>query len=360
MPEGNAPLRHGFLSAWEHVELRGLRPRSLAAHSDGRAVAALPGRFYDMDLPAMAAPLVAPAADVVRRLWPGFLFARTYEIGSATPLVNPFLGDAGALIAPAVEAAERGGAQFVVVQNFASPGGPARELLAPFGFTCVPIPPTAVIDLPYDCFDDYLAAMRRRYRRRARETLQQSEELRAEHLPDFEEPADELARLWRVVYHRAGEAKREIYTPAFFREAAKLEEVSVLLMRRRDGSIASFALLLADGPWLWFLQCGFEEEAGRQEGAYFRLLYEVIRFGIENGFEQVDLGPTTLEPKLYVGAVPVPLFAWVRPRRRALQRVLRAVAARGLITAPEAAPHHVFKDAPPSAAELVRRRGLPL
>jgi hypothetical protein len=291
------------------------------------------------------------------------LIARTYELGSPTPLSNPFLVCEqqlrARLVPELIEAGlregERGGAEFVLVQNFTSRSGPAADVLHGLGFAGVPTPLTAVVDLPYDSFDDYLAAMRAQYRRRARQTLKRSADLTVEHVREFAEQADELARLWRTVYDRASEVKREIFTAAFFRAVSKVEETSVLLLRRGDGSIASFALLLADDPWLSFLQCGFEAGAGRGEGAYFRLLYEIIRAAIEGGYEQVELGMTTLAPKLDVGAVPVPLFAWLKHRNPVFQRGIRALA-RGPLRPPALEPRRVFKEPPRAAEELVARR----
>lgn len=117
-------------------------------------------------------------------------------------------------------------------------------------------------------------------------------------------------------------------------------------------------MLLAEPPWLTFLQCGFEEEAARTEGVYFRLLYEIARLGIEGGFQQVDLGVTTLEPKLDVGGVPVPLFAWVKHRNPLIQRMLRALA-NGPMRPRQFEPRRVFKEPPRSAEELLALRALP-
>jgi predicted N-acyltransferase len=215
--------------------------------------------------------------------------------------------------------------------------------------------PTAMIDLPYASFDEYLGAMRAQYRRRVRQTFKRSSELRIEHRAQFAELAGELARLWRLIYDRATEVKREILTPAFFAAASELEETSVLLTRRDDGSIASFALLLSDGPWLSFLHCGFDLDVARSEGAYFRLLYEIVRVAIEGGFDQVELGMTTLQPKLDIGAVPVPLYACLKHRNPLVQRALGAVGNR-VIRPEHFEPRKVFKDPPPSAGELVARR----
>ncbi len=365
---GSGALEHGYLRAWENVELRGLtsRPVIACAPGSGKPVAACPGYLYDLDLPTVRSPKVSPVVHAIRRVWRGFLFARTYELGSPTPLTNPFLVPdverrpeaVRALIGAAVEEGERWDADFVLVQNFISREGPAAEELKSLGFAGVPMLATGVVDLPYDSFDDYLGAMRSQYRRRARQAFKRSNELTVEHVSDFAEHADELARLWGLIYERASEIKREILTPDFFRAASEVEDASVLLMRRPDGSIASFGLLLADRPLLSFLQCGFEEEAGREEGAYFRLLYEIVRLAIEHGYEQVDLGVTTLEPKLDVGAVPVPLFGWVRHANPVFQRALKALA-NGPMKPPKVEARNVFKEGARSPSELVEARGLP-
>lgn len=364
---GSGPLTHGYLTAWEHAELAGLCscPVVASAPDSGKLLAACPGYMYDLDMVGVRVPAAASMMSAVRRLLPGLLVARTYELGSPTPLTNPFLvcdpdlrgAAVRALIAAALDHAEDSAAEFLLVQNFTSRNGPAGEQLADLGFGGVPMPYTAVVDLPYRSFEEYLNAMRAQYRRRARQVLKRSDELSVEHREQFGELAGELAALWRLVYERACEVKREILTPAYFRATSELEASSVLLTRRPDGSIASFALLLGDRPWLAFLQCGFDAEAGRTEGAYFRLLYEIVRLAIEQGFEQVELGMTTLEPKLDVGAIPVPLFAWVKHRNPLLRRVVRAMAD-GPMSPDEVEPRKVFKDAPPTAAELVSRRGL--
>jgi predicted N-acyltransferase len=360
-------LCHDYLIAWEKSELTGLRSCPTIAYAEGGAqpVAACPGYFYELDILGVRFPAMASVLETVRKLWPKLLYARTYELGSPTPLTNPFLtADPGlrpmavkALIGAALEEGDRSDAQFVLVQNFTSRNGPAGEQLRELGFVAVPMLPTAVVDLRYDSFEDYLGSMRAQYRRRARQALKRSQDLTVEHRDSFAELADELAHLWRLIYQRAGEVKREILTPEFFRAASDVESTSVVLTRRADGSIASFALLLADRPYLTFLHTGFDESAGRSEGAYFRLLYEIVRLGIEGGYEQVELGMTTLEPKLDVGAIPVPLFAWLKHSNPLIQRSLSVLANR-LMTPDGFEPRRVFKEPPSDAGELVARRGL--
>lgn len=364
---GSGPLKHGYLLAWEQSELRGLtsRPVLLFGEDSALPAAACPGYLYDLDVPTTRAPQLTGLVGQLRRVWPGLLYIPTYELGSPTPLTNPFLvadpqarGRAASdLIEAGIETGTAAGAQFMLVQNFARTGGPVGEELRRRNFARIPILPTAVVHLGYGSFEEYLGAMRAQYRRRAQQALKRSASLCIEHVRDFAGESEDLARLWRANYERAREVRREILPPAYFRATAGLPETSALLARREDNSLAAFALLFEDHPWLSFMQCGFEQTAGRGEGAYFRLLYEIVRAGIEGGFEQLDLGLTTLGPKLDIGAVPVPLHAWLKHRNPIFQRFIMALA-KGPLSPPEVSPRHVFKEAPPGAEELVQRRGL--
>jgi hypothetical protein len=136
--------------------------------------------------------------------------------------------------------------------------------------------------------------------------------------------------------------KREVLREPFFRGVAEQDDSSVLLLRREDGSIASYALLADDRPWLHFLYTGFEERAV-EEAAYFRLLYELVRHGIEQGFDSINLGLTTLPPKLDVGGVPVHLYAWLKHRQPLLHEVFTRAGA-GPFAPSRVEPRNVFKD----------------
>ena len=350
---GQGPLRHDYVCAWEKAKLPGLVSRPLLVQDDdGVLVAAAPGYFYELDMGGVQSNVVADALLKVRKVLPRLLVSTVYEIGSPTPLVPPFLLDRSLpprtgiaeLVEAGLEEAEAGDAEMVIVQSFerTRPGATETDVLTELGFASVPIPYTGVVDLPYADFDEYLAAMRSQYRRRTRKTIEASSHLQVEHLEDFAAEVPELARLWRLVYERADELKREILGEPYFRAVAELDYVSVLALRRRDGSLASYALLLDDRPRLHFLYTGFEERAGREESAYFRLLYEIVRYGIVNDYASVNLGLTTMEPKLDVGGVPMPLYGWIRHRNPILQRAF-ARLAQGPFAPDPVAPRTVFR-----------------
>jgi hypothetical protein len=356
---GQAGVRHGYLSAWEQATLSGLRSRPLVARdgTDGSLLAAAPGYFYDLDPSCLKRPRPPAIVERLRRIHERLLMMRIFEVGCPVALSDPILhrrdlsaSEAARILLPqALEEAERGRAQVVVVQDFPSRDGECAEVLSELGFAPVPVLPTVVLELGFDDFDDYLGAMRAQYRRRARRVLAQSSHLRVERRRDFAELVPELGRLARQVYDRADEIRREILTERYYRAAAQRDDLSLLVLRRPDDSVACFALLLDDRPWLHFLNCGFEASAGRDEGAYFRLLYEIVRTAIDDRYERVNFGLTTLPPKLDTGGIPVALVAWMRYHRPLIQGLCSAAGQR-LLYARQLEPRHVFKD--PARREL--------
>jgi hypothetical protein len=354
VPPGLGPLRHATLLAWEQCELAALRSQPLVVRAPrgGELLAAAPGYLYDLDAVAIQqSGALGAVLRSARRLAPRFLTMRVYELGCAAPCMPPFLHapevDAVDAAEQLLEAALREAAvessDMVIVQDFRDDAAFA-QLLASHGFARIPMHPTIVADVrPFDSFDDYVASMRSNYRRRVKIVWKRSSHLYPEVVDDFAPYAQELARLWRLVFDRATEYRREILPPEYFVAAAADEAMSVLLLRRPDDSIASFAVLLADQPVLHFLSCGFDERVGLEEGAYFRLLYEIVRLGIDGGYDRVNLGMTTAEPKFDVGGLPVPLHAWMRHRRRVLHRSFAALGA-GPFAPEPLEPRRVFKD----------------
>lgn len=351
VPSGAAGLRHEFLSAWEQAELPGrvARPIVVPGARGDELLAAAAGYHYDLDMASVSVPILPGALKLIRRVQPRFMTAHVYELGAPVARHDPLLVAPGVgvpavaerVVAAAVREAEAAGARMLIVQDSVPEDGALAGALRSHGFDRVIALPTFVVEVRYESFDAYLQAMRSKYRRRTRCTLRESAHLRVELIDDFAPLADELARLWRLVYDRAHETKREILCPAFFRAAAKLDEAKALVLWREDGSIAIFGLLLEDGACLHFLHTGFAEEAGHSEAAYFRLLLEIVRVAIEGRFKTVDLGCTTAGPKLDIGAAPVPLTAWLRHRNPWLQKLF-VTGGNGRFAPAPTPPRRVF------------------
>ncbi|HET9721090.1 MAG TPA: hypothetical protein VFP55_13500, partial [Solirubrobacteraceae bacterium] len=241
-------LRHAFLRAWERAELDGRVARPIVVpdqRGEGLGAAAA-GYHYDLDLATVSVPILPGASGSIRRLWPRFMKGRVYELGAPAARHDPLLVAPGmsvsdaaqSIVTAAVREAREAGSPMIVVQDFVPDRGPFAAALQQNGFGRVVTLPSFVVEVRHERFDDYLDAMRSKYRNRARRVFRDSRHLSAELIDDFAPLADELAELWRLVYERADETKREVMGAEFFRAAAVLCDMRALVLRRADGSIA--------------------------------------------------------------------------------------------------------------------------
>jgi hypothetical protein len=342
VPEGQLSLSHGFLQCARLVEMEGfqLAPLALTADAGHRVGIAISFR-NTIDAADLGRLPATKLVRLLRRIAPRFLKYDAIEVGIPAAQGLPLRAAVPALEAAtagaewALATAERRRAPLVIVRDIDETAAPAATAaLERLGFQRWPIPAGFALPLAFDSFSHYQANLRSPYRRRLTRCLDETRALTASAESEFAALAPELATLWLSVFDRADRYKRVVLPPAFFRAASALVTSRALLLRRSDGSIAAFALLLVDGPVLRFHCTGFKREAAFEEGVYFRLLYEIVRYGIESGCKAVDLGITAGDAKTTIGAVPTYRHAWLWLRSRWLRRLAALVTTPSARTQP--------------------------
>ena len=337
VPPGNLGLTYRFLTCSRALQMSGFRlVPLLLSNPAGRTLGVASSYLNSIDGADLGKGSIQRAVALVRRLFPRFLKYQVIEIGLPSTVGFPSCGGTPgrdpieALATWAMTQAKRQPNSLVVVRDIDEAVAPkAVATLRRLGFQPTPLPPTFLLSLPFRSFDEYASQMRSAYRRRLTKHLKATSSLRCEVVRDFTLMAPELIGLWRNLYDRVTRYRRVVVTQAFLEAVSDLDESRVLLLRRLDDTIAGFGLLYIDGPVLRYSSTGFTREAARDEGVYFRMLYEVVRFAIENGCEAVSLGQSTAEPKMNVGGMPVILQAWIWHRsslkRRALSWLTRTL-----------------------------------
>lgn len=370
VPRGHLGLTHRFLTCSRHLHMEGFRMAPLLlADRAGQTVGIAVSYHNSVDAADLGNGSIQAAVRTARKVSPHFLKYDVIEIGLPAGVGFPAHARAAGsdpmetLANWAISQARRQGNALVVVRDIdeaAAPGAVAT--LRRLGFQPTPLPPTFIISLPYRSFDEYKSQMRSPYRRRLSNYLKATSSLRCEVVRDFAALAPELTALWRNLYDRVTRYRRLVVTQGFLEAVSGLDESSVLLLRRSDNSIAGFGLVYIDGPMLRYSSTGFTREAAREEGVYFRLLYEVVRLAIDNGCEAASLGQSTAEPKMRIGGRPVPLQAWIWHRSGLKRRALSWLTC--TLMQPPAPPveRNVFReDVPlypdPSLAEEERESG---
>ena len=169
------------------------------------------------------------------------------------------------------------------------------------GLTC----PKCILKNRFASFDDYMARLRSSYRRRYTIAFKKSASLRMVYLEDNREFTEEMYDLYLQVYNKS-RVKIEKLPISFFR--GPFFKNFVLYEGEKP---VGFCQMLPNGTELIFEFVGVDYAVNSQYDTYHRMLLEIVRYGIENGFETIDFGQTADESKLKLGSEYIVLYAYL-------------------------------------------------
>ncbi len=291
-------------------------------NADARPVAV--ASFYSIttDIAIFAPAPLRMLLGAVRRVWPGFFKLRMLEWGTPITLSSPpFARDDSVRDDEVIEAmhevlrgtARRQGQLLLVVRDFEPSQQGLRGRFARLGYHWTDSLPNTYLELRWRSVDDYLGSMRSYYRSKVLKHLKRNREagVRHELVRDFAALAPVLQAQWMVVHEHAKEFQREVLTPALY--AGLAEELSgdaMVLLFHRGEQLVGHALLLRDGDMLRWLYVGREVSA--HDSLYLYVAFSVVQTAIELGARRLEMGLTTYDIKLDLGAEAVPVRVALR------------------------------------------------
>jgi hypothetical protein len=182
-------------------------------HSRGRITAIQPFFIVEQDILTGIRPYVGRAVDIVRKLWPRFMFMKSMMVGCVAGEAHFDDGSDiertanAALLAQVIEEYARElAAPLIVLKEF--PAG-YREILSCFegrGFTRIPSMPLTRLNIAYSSFDEYMQlALNSATRSKLRKKFRASEDVPIElHVSTDVTPIiDEVFPLYLNVYQRS-------------------------------------------------------------------------------------------------------------------------------------------------------------
>jgi hypothetical protein len=168
-----------------------------------------------------------------------------------------------------------------VVSSFAVFHPLLRNAGPPFRST--PLAGTVAWDLGGEA--DLLEGMHKHHRRLVRRALDAGYEVALERRP---RDLTEFVPLYEHTMRRAGAAPFYLFPPAYW-EALARDVPLVRVDVRADGRLIASALGMGEAPWLHY-HLGAAADAARGTGASHLALYELARWGREQGFTTFHLG----------------------------------------------------------------------
>lgn len=210
------------------------------------------------------------------------------------------------------------GANCVTVKDLGQSAFDGSQRLSHNSFSPLRTQPNMILELEtrYECFEDYLAKLRAKYRKQHKRTIRgiDGSGLRAGPLTDIATHSATLHHLYCAVLNKTPlslAAPREGY----FSALADVFGKSCICSTVSDaGKILGFIITVKDGEDANGCYLGLDYGANARHPVYLRLLQLHIDNAIKLGCRRALFGRTALQPKASLGARPVDTYVWVRHR----------------------------------------------
>lgn len=184
------------------------------------------------------------------------------------------------------------------------------------GLTC----PKCILDLQFPTFENYVQSLRSNYRAKYKKVMKKSEGLNIRFIDNKKEFTDELYEMYFNVLNRS-RLRIETLSKEYF-----MGDMFKVFVAEREGTPVGFVQLLENGTELIFEFVGVDYRYNDEFSVYHRMLYEIIRYGIENGFKSIDFGQTADDTKLKLGCHYEPLYAALHHSNPIINFICKKVA----------------------------------
>lgn len=156
--------------------------------------------------------------------------------------------------------------------------------------------PECRLDISWSNIEEYLSSLRSNYRYRVKKAIKKLSDIEVEELNNnccFDQ------------------SMYELYEEVYNNSKAKLEKLDIKFFKNYPSKIFKFTIeekpvafiqLVEDNEELIFLFGGFKHELNKKYDLYMNMLLKIIQYGTDNGFKSINLGQTSEETKLKLGA----------------------------------------------------------
>lgn len=202
----------------------------------------------------------------------------------------------------------------------------SADELERFGYRRFSVDPQMVVPLrDWQTFDDYLAAMTGKYRRRVKSARKKGKQLeRAE----LDAAGVDAATGWMHDMLDAVAQKATLrlttHPPAYFTALKRgLGDRFRVITYSHDGKVVGFRSTIFNHDSIEGHYLGIDYEHNTTHAIYQNILYDYIEDGLAAGAKHIWLGRTALEIKSAIGAEAVPMRCFIRHRNPVGNRAVK-------------------------------------
>ncbi|MFN8308613.1 MAG: GNAT family N-acetyltransferase [Chitinophagales bacterium] len=188
------------------------------------------------------------------------------------------------------------------------------------------------MELPqqWQVFDDYLNAISSKYRVRANKIINGSSALERRDMTYHEIIAHEaeLFDLYNGVASKAAFNIARLPAAYFSLQKKLMPERYQLFGYFLDGKMVGFMSLFRLSHHSEVHYCGIDYSLNKDYNIYQRMLYDIVRFAIENHIRRLHFGRTAPEMKSNIGAIPAPMYGYLKHRNPLVNMVMGLFTSR--------------------------------
>ena len=199
--------------------------------------------------------------------------------------------------------------------------------LKDYGYHPLSVEPNMILHLDKDWlnFDDYLQALKTKFRVKAKKALQLSKPLKIENisLENIENHLPKMTHLYEKVATNASFNLADFNLETYKDFKEKLGDNYMLKTYWLNDNIVGFMSGIINNNSLDAHFVGIDYQQNRTYAIYQRMLYDYVEIAIQKKVNHINFGRTASEIKSSVGAEPQDLTMYVRHKKSITNKILK-------------------------------------
>lgn len=214
-----------------------------------------------------------------------------------------------------------------MMKDFVEHSLPVSNELISLGYYAFNVEPNMKLKLRsnWSTFEDYLAALKTKFRVKAKKALSLSKDLKVIEInsSNFESFLKPLTELYVEVSSKASFNLEEFRLKTYKDLKLRLGDSYILNAYALNNQLVGFLSGVINEGNLDAHFVGIDYFKNKSHAIYQRMLYDYIKIGIRNNLENINFGRTASEIKSSVGAVPEHLTVYIRHKKTITNKFLR-------------------------------------
>jgi hypothetical protein len=289
----------------------------------GEICAVQPCFVLDQDLLVGTKPRIGLLTDLIRRVWPRFMRARTLMVGCAageghidgdSPGVQR--ANARLIASSIVNEARKLKASLIVLKEFPAKYRSVLDCFVDTDFTRIPSLPNVLLNINYENFEDYMTkALSGGARRKLRLKLKASErapKIQMSVVRDIAPIIDEVYPLYLAVYTRSDLHFEKLTKEYFCGLGHRMGDKNRFFIWRQGEKIVAFGSCILQGDTIHAEYLGLDYTVALDLHLYHYTFRDLVSWGIANGYKWFHSSALNYDPKFHLRYKLDPLDLYVR------------------------------------------------